>query len=434
MSYNETIKLQKNVNNYKLGTNFWLLLFGKLVSQLGDGIFNLALPWYILSVTNSATAMSSYLVLANMVCGISIMIFGRYIDRWKKEKILYLADIIRGLYILFLFIVVVFKLDGQLIWVYVCAVVLNICTALFNPASMSIIPELVEEKGLLRANALLSMVDNLIALIGLAVGGIIYQIFGIRLIFFICGIAYILSGISEMFIHPNRRTSNNGKREHTGLKEGVKYLMKNSRILFIIVFALVWNYIYISVYSIYIPYLFNTIYKTTIGAIAIIQIGMFVGMLIGASIASKYNMKENIYKRLTQVVIIQLPIFVMLPIIIVINNIFIHNEWFIVISFCLLFFILGISVAIVNVNIGVILQKEVKGEFLGRIYSFKSLGSMISMAVGLALGGIIIERISISLAFSIQAFLFVILCFAMIKEFLFNDKKANKNDRYKGDV
>nr|WP_302595634.1 MFS transporter [uncultured Cellulosilyticum sp.] len=427
MSCDETVKLPEKVGTYNLGVNFWLLLFGKIVSQLGDGIFNLALPWYILSVTNSATAMSSYLVLANVVCGISIMIFGRYIDRWKKEKVLYIADIIRGIYILFLFAVIVFKLEGQLIWMYICAVVLNICAALFNPASMSIIPELVEERGLVKANALLSMVDNLIALIGLAVGGIIYQIFGIKLIFLIAGMAYVLSGVSEMFIHPNRSITNSRKQENTSLKDGIKYLMTNNRILFIIVFALVWNYIYISVYSIYIPYVFNTIYKTTIGAVAIIQIGMFVGMIIGASIASRYNMKENMYKHLTHVVIIQLPVFVMLPIILIINSVYINYELFVIISFSVLFFILGISVAIVNVNIGVILQKEVKGEFLGRVYSFKALGSMISMALGLAIGGIIIERIDVSVAFAIQAFLFVILCFTMIKKFLIKDKIADEN-------
>lgn len=427
MSCDETVKLPEKVGTYNLGVNFWLLLFGKIVSQLGDGIFNLALPWYILSVTNSATAMSSYLVLANVVCGISIMIFGRYIDRWKKEKVLYIADIIRGIYILFLFAVIVFKLEGQLIWMYICAVVLNICAALFNPASMSIIPELVEERGLVKANALLSMVDNLIALIGLAVGGIIYQIFGIKLIFLIAGMAYVLSGVSEMFIHPNRSITNSRKQENTSLKDGIKYLMTNNRILFIIVFALVWNYIYISVYSIYIPYVFNTIYKTTIGAVAIIQIGMFVGMIIGASIASRYNMKENMYKHLTHVVIIQLPVFVMLPIILIINSVYINYELFVIISFSVLFFILGISVAIVNVNIGVILQKEVKGEFLGRVYSFKALGGMISMALGLAIGGIIIERIDVSVAFAIQAFLFVILCFTMIKKFLIKDKIADEN-------
>lgn len=427
MSCDETVKLPEKVGTYNLGVNFWLLLFGKIVSQLGDGIFNLALPWYILSVTNSATAMSSYLVLANVVCGISIMIFGRYIDRWKKEKVLYIADIIRGIYILFLFAVIVFKLEGQLIWMYICAVVLNICAALFNPASMSIIPELVEERGLVKANALLSMVDNLIALIGLAVGGIMYQIFGIKLIFLIAGMAYVLSGVSEMFIHPNRSITNSRKQENTSLKDGIKYLMTNNRILFIIVFALVWNYIYISVYSIYIPYVFNTIYKTTIGAVAIIQIGMFVGMIIGASIASRYNMKENMYKHLTHVVIIQLPVFVMLPIILIINSVYINYELFVIISFSVLFFILGISVAIVNVNIGVILQKEVKGEFLGRVYSFKALGSMISMALGLAIGGIIIERIDVSVAFAIQAFLFVILCFTMIKKFLIKDKIADEN-------
>ena len=79
--------------------NFWLLLFGKIVSQFGDGIFAIAMPWYILSSTSSAIAMSVYLVIQNIACGVGLLIFGNWIDSWTKEKAMYVTDFIREMYL-----------------------------------------------------------------------------------------------------------------------------------------------------------------------------------------------------------------------------------------------------------------------------------------------------------------------------------------------
>jgi MFS family permease len=305
-----------------------------------------------------------------------------------------------------------------------CAVVLNICAALFNPASMSIIPAITDDSNLLKANSLLSVVDNVIAILGLAAGGAVYQIFGLKLILLVSGIAYIIAAISQMFLHPKKVAEAVTKTDKQGFMAGFRYLLENRKILFIIIFALVWNYIYISVFSIYIPYTFNTVYKTSIGAVALIEIMLSSGLLLGAVFSSKFNINENIYRRLTQVVLLQFPVFLLLPVVLCINNALIHSVIFVIGSFAILFFLLGITIAIVNVNIGVILQSETDMEYLGRVYSFKSLCSMASMAIGLLIGGILIESINQVLAFSINTVFFAMLCLFMHMKFYNIKSKA----------
>lgn len=49
------------------------------------------------------------------------------------------------------------------------------------------------------------------------------------------------------------------------------------------------------------------------------------------------------------------------------------------------------------------------------------------MALGLLIGGFIIENISAVYAFSIQSVLFALLCFTMVNKFLLNNKKKILN-------
>ncbi len=427
MSYNYEVNSNKKAD-VRFNHNFWLLFWGKIVSQLGEGIFNIALPWYILNATASATAMSTYYIIGNITCGLALFLFGKMIDRWKKEKIMYVTDYIRGIYILFLLFMVLVDLPYKFLWIYLGAVITYICSGLFNPASMSILPSILEGEKLTKANSLLAVVDNTIAILGLAVGVAVYEALGIHLVFLITGVSYIISAITEMFIHPSGMVKLEKVQQKSGTRAGIQYLLQNKKILFIIVFALVWNYIYISIYSIYIPYMFNVVFKTTLAAVAAIQTAMSVGLLIGAALALKFNIKEKLYRNLTKVVIIQFPVFSLLPFIVLLHGTVLPSSFFLVGFFAALFFILGITVAMVNVNISVILQTETKNEFLGRIYSLKSLGSMISMSAGMFLGGIIIENMPVVIAFFINSILFAGLTVFMVNVFLRKPSDAEQQD------
>ena len=82
-----------------------------------------------------------------------------------------------------------------------------------------------------------------------------------------------------------------------------------------------------------------------------------------------------------------------------------------------MFFGLGLTVAIVNVNVNAIIQGETDIEYMGRVNSLKSLGSMISMALGLFIGGVLVDNIPIVIAFAINSALFILLTLFMTKYF-----------------
>ena len=128
-------------------------------------------------------------------------------------------------------------------------------------------------------------------------------------------------------------------------------------------------------------------------------------------------MNRALEENITKIVLIQMPIFVGLTITLLINKFIVNSVYFVAVSFLILFFGLGLTVAIVNVNVNAIIQGETDIEYMGRVNSLKSLGSMISMALGLFIGGVLVDNIPIVIAFAINSALFILLTLFMTKYF-----------------
>ena len=81
------------------------------------------------------------------------------------------------------------------------AVILGINSAFFSPASQSLLKFIVDEEDLHQASSYMQGSMNLQSILGLVLGGIAYATLGINVIFLINGVAYIFSGVTEIFIH-----------------------------------------------------------------------------------------------------------------------------------------------------------------------------------------------------------------------------------------
>jgi MFS transporter, DHA3 family, macrolide efflux protein len=83
-----------------INRNFTLLWLGKIISQLGDKFYAIALAWWILQKTNSPSIMGLFL-LTSVLPGILLGFFaGALTDRWKRKTMLVVTDIIRGCLVL----------------------------------------------------------------------------------------------------------------------------------------------------------------------------------------------------------------------------------------------------------------------------------------------------------------------------------------------
>ena len=215
--------------------NYMLLFIGTLVSNIGATFYSFAISLYILSITNNNAAIQGFYL---GLCGIIFLVFtpigGVIADRKNKAKIVYGTDYIRGILITTSAIIIYFltktKNDNViLVVIFVMGILLNIISAIFNPASGSLVRFLVNEDQFSQANAYFNSLHSFQGTIGMILAGIMYSLFkeNIHWLFVIIGICYILSGVSEMFIRYQYTKSEQQltlKAALTDFVTGLKYL------------------------------------------------------------------------------------------------------------------------------------------------------------------------------------------------------------------
>jgi MFS family permease len=201
--------------------NFWLYSMGRLVSFVGTGVQNVALPLFILDLTGSGTLMGTFMIASMVPRLILYPVAGVIGDRLNRKWIMVWTDLGRGALILFLALLAARGVLTIPI-LFLAQLLISVMNALFGPATMAMIPDIVEDEELTKANSTLGGIDGLSMIVGPAMGGIIYGLGGIQTAFLVNGASFVASGISEIFIKYTQLTTELGTiRQVMGdLKEG----------------------------------------------------------------------------------------------------------------------------------------------------------------------------------------------------------------------
>src|SRR5258708_25842122 len=119
---------------------FALLWLGRTTSSLGDGIFLVALAWWVLATTGSASANGLILICETVPMLLLLLVGGAVVDRVPRRRLLLISDGVRGL---------VVSIVPILAWQHLLAfwhlalliIILRAVRAFFYPAYTSIIPQ-----------------------------------------------------------------------------------------------------------------------------------------------------------------------------------------------------------------------------------------------------------------------------------------------------
>ncbi|MGN1235297.1 MAG: MFS transporter, partial [Christensenellaceae bacterium] len=137
----------------------------------------------------------------------------------------------------------------------------NAVSAIFSPASSSILPFIVEEEKLQQANSCFSILSSFQAIVGVVLAGILYVAMSVRTLFLLVGACYLLSGLSEMFIRYDYRWPEGTmtiKSALTDMKEGFVYLSKEKAILALMLSMLFINFFCTPIFENFFPYFIAT--------------------------------------------------------------------------------------------------------------------------------------------------------------------------------
>ncbi len=213
----------------KLNKNLAILLSGQLISQIGDKFYLLALSYWILEKTGSASLMGMVLFFTIFPETVLGLFAGAYVDRFDRKWIIVGTDFLRGIIILVVGILYYFNQLG-LIEIIVAQVLLSINAAFFNPAIPAVIPQIVEEKELAKANSQKQLVRGIALVVGPVLGGLAVVQIGYLFIFLFNGISFLFSAAFEIFLKLPK-TIHPGEQEQTSIGEDIKegyQLIKNN--------------------------------------------------------------------------------------------------------------------------------------------------------------------------------------------------------------
>jgi len=169
---------------------FTRLFVAQLVSFAGDWFATVALLGLALELSGSPAVASLVLVLQSGGFAIASPLTGILADRFDRRLLLVGADLLRAPIAL----AFILARTPDTLWIALVAVLLlEICSAVFEPASSAALPNLVDEAALGEANVLIGSAWGVMLAVGAAIGGVVAATLGRDAAFVINALTFVAS-------------------------------------------------------------------------------------------------------------------------------------------------------------------------------------------------------------------------------------------------
>lgn len=366
-----------NLIKRKETINLGLFSVGKFISIFGTSIYTFAIGLYVLKLTGSGLSFATNLVV-NMIPIIIINPIGGVLaDRVNRKLLVILMDFLSGI----LLMIVYFISASQgltIIMIYISTFILSMLTALFDISSEAAKPNMVSEEKLMNINSVSKIIASVSSILGPTLGGIAFAFMDIKLFILINGVSFIFSAILEIFIDFKLYYTPSEKEDKKvsftkDMKEGFKYVSGSKQIVSLCIVFITLNFFLSLSLSVPLPFIINNVLKLSPKNFGIIEAAFPVGMILGALFVKKINDKLS-YKKLLltmNLIIAAGTILIGLPVLPFNFNI---ADTVFVIYYALVVVLIGISIALIDISISFLLQKNTSDEYRGRV-----MGIVVSM-------------------------------------------------------
>jgi MFS transporter, DHA3 family, macrolide efflux protein len=222
-----------------LTKDFGLIWLSQLVSQVGDGISNLALLWFVYSITGSPVKTTIIGLLHTIPPIVLGPFIGVYVDRLPKKVFLIGANVFRAL----LIGVIPCAVSTDTFTVnllYVLVLLDAVAMATFSPALTSSVPLIVPRAQFTAANALIQSTTSLGIIFGPALSGIGIALFGSQEVLCMNAVTYLVSALCLGLVrlgtaHPSAGPKKIGGSLWHDLTEGLAFVVTKQRVILLLI-------------------------------------------------------------------------------------------------------------------------------------------------------------------------------------------------------
>lgn len=355
---------------------FALLWGGQAISRLGDSLYQIALAWFVVEQTGSASMMGRVLLFALTPKILFLLLGGITVDRFPRVKVMLLSDLLRGLVTM---IVALLAFTHQLeIWhVYLASLLFGLVDAFFEPASATLLPEITPREALTSANSLSSLSADIIGVAGPALGAGIVALGGVSIAFGLDALSFFCSAVLLCQLMPLVKSLSPNTHKTTllaDLGEGFKFVHTTTWLWVSLVIFTLLNLTGRSPMQVVLPFLVKTNFQADVSTLGLLYGAFSAGSIVGAVAISRLSPRRSgliIYSGLgvTGLMTVAIGLPITLP-------------WIF-----LAIFTMGAALAVSNLVWNLVIQKHVPALILGRVSSIILLGSNGLLPLGFALAG-----------------------------------------------
>ncbi len=268
--------------------DFTLVVIGQIISLFGNAIVHFALPLYLLRETGSIALFGAVNACSFLPMILMGPIGGTAADRVNKRNIMVGLDFLTaGLTVCYIL------LWGKAPLVPLVVVTLMLLYAIsgaYQPAVQASLPLLLASERLTQGNAVINMVATLASLLGPALGGVIFGLWGLGPILTIGGVCFFCSAVMEIFIHIpyEKRPRSYGVLATVGkdLGESWRYISRERPVFLSATLVLsAFNLILSAVMIVGIPAIVAEVLNMSDAYMGLTQAAMGLGGLLGGLLA-----------------------------------------------------------------------------------------------------------------------------------------------------
>jgi MFS transporter, DHA3 family, tetracycline resistance protein len=269
---------------------FALLWGGQMLSRIGDFVYQVALAWWVLEKTGSATEMAKVLIFSFAPMLVFLLIGGVAVDRYPRVLVMLISDLGRGVIVTCVtLLAITLRLE---VWhIYIANLLFGIVDAFFQPVSTAIVPGIVPDPNLPSANSLNSLATQLGRILGPAIGAAAAGWAGTSFAFSLNALTFFVS--AALLFPLLKLPKTNGRKaipveqEDQGmfwiqLREGLRFVLRTPWLwLTILLFAVI-NVTLSGPYSVAMPFLVQENLHQDIRVLGLLYSFFPIGYVLGS--------------------------------------------------------------------------------------------------------------------------------------------------------
>ncbi|WP_220096464.1 MFS transporter [Streptomyces cyaneus] len=361
---------------------FLYFLVARTVSVFGNGLSRVALAFGVLSLPGSTPGQLSLVLACQAVPQVCFILVGGVVaDRVRRSRLILAAEYTAGVAFTLLAFLITTE-NSSLTLLCLLAAVAGTASALLYPAMDGLVPQLVPENALQRANAVLRTGNNTANLVGLAAAGAVVGLFGAGWALALNALTFFVSGLlmHKVPVPPRPRRATSGWQD---LREGQREF-----------FSRQWLWVLTAQYALVMAAVNATVgvlgplsFQSSGGAQtwSAVVAAQAVGSIAGAAMGARVRPRRPLLIASLAALPAALPMALLAAD---------APSWLTIAAM----FLTGMSISVYGVLWSTALQQKIPEESLSRVSSYDWFGSLSLASLGLLAAGPAAEATSLPIA------------------------------------